>query len=248
MQKFLIIVLATSLLMLSGCETSQQTTIAVNTGIHTEEEPEQGNTTQDIGSGLIEQAVNNQRLIADLLYEALQALAANRLTTPLDNNAHSRFSRVLAYQADNEIALQGIQDIVVKYLDLAHSAGQRGQFDSAELMIERAKVVDEKHPGIAPAMQALQKERQSTDKFYNLDAQQLASHSESIQEKLKEIGIYARDNESFVLITAPTDGQARWVYLQMQKASEGYRLRANIEIGELPTVRLIKRNVGSEKS
>ena len=241
-------IVAPALLLIMACETSQQTSTVNNTGILSEKGPAQGNSTEDIGAGLIEQELNTQQLIADLLYEGLQALDANRLTTPLDNNAHSRFSRVLAYQRDNKIALQGIQDIVTKYLGLAHGAGRRGQFDNAELMIERAKFVDESHPGIAPAMQALLLERQSTDKFYHLDAQQLASHSESMQEKLKEIGAYARDNETFVLITAPTDGQARWVYLQMQEASEGYRLRANIEIGELATVRLIKRAVSADES
>ena len=37
-----------------------------------------------------------ERLIADILFEGLQALEDDRLLTPLEDNAHSRFQRVLA--------------------------------------------------------------------------------------------------------------------------------------------------------
>ncbi|MFN3163315.1 MAG: hypothetical protein ACE37N_07505 [Pseudohongiellaceae bacterium] len=36
-----------------------------------------------------------RRLIADLLYEGLQALDDDRLLTPADDSAHARFRRVL---------------------------------------------------------------------------------------------------------------------------------------------------------
>ena len=55
-----------------------------------------------------------RRLIADLLFEGLQALDADRLLTPVDDNAHARFSRVLAYDPDNELALEGLQNIVLR--------------------------------------------------------------------------------------------------------------------------------------
>lgn len=40
--------------------------------------------------------VDQQRFLADILYEALQALGDDRLLTPIDDNAHARFKRVLA--------------------------------------------------------------------------------------------------------------------------------------------------------
>ncbi|MEX2468702.1 MAG: hypothetical protein WD396_03010, partial [Pseudohongiellaceae bacterium] len=55
-----------------------------------------------------------ERTIADLLYEGLQALDEDRLLTPVDDNAHARFQRVLAYEPDNQLALEGLEDIVLR--------------------------------------------------------------------------------------------------------------------------------------
>ena len=38
-----------------------------------------------------EEDTDRQRIIADLLFEGLQALEADRLLTPVDDNAHARF-------------------------------------------------------------------------------------------------------------------------------------------------------------
>ena len=49
-----------------------------------------------------------ERLIADTLFEGLQALDQDKLLSPVDDNAHSRFQRVLTMDPSNEIALEGI--------------------------------------------------------------------------------------------------------------------------------------------
>ena len=64
-------------------------------------------------------SADNSRMIPDILYAALQALSEDRLLTPVDDNAHGRFKRVLAMDPKNELALEGLQDIVVRYLQLA---------------------------------------------------------------------------------------------------------------------------------
>lgn len=180
-----------------------------------------------------------QRIIADLLYEGIKALNANRLITPPDISAHAYFSRVLAIEPENAMALKGLQDIVAKYLQLADQAGRQGQFDSAKSYLQRAELVDSSHQGIAGAWVKLEAEMKSTDVVHSISARELANQSATLMEELGKIGIQARDTGAFFLITAPNDVQARWIYTQMQSAVAGHRLRGNIELGDSPTVRLI---------
>ncbi len=182
--------------------------------------------------------VDRQRLIADTLYEALQALDDDRLLTPIDDNAHARFKRVLAYDSDNEIALEGLQSIVARYLELAEESIRRGLFDEAELMIDRARFVDHSHAGINPVVEALLNERNSEDLFFNLDNEEISRRSDSALDQLADIARQAQQHGAFFLITAPNDDQARWMFSVMREAVDGYRLRGSIELAGRTTVRL----------
>lgn len=186
-----------------------------------------------------EMALRYQRRIADLLYEGIKALNDNRLLTPPDISAHAYFSRVLAIEPENAVALRGLQDIVAKYLQLAEQAGRQGQFENAKTYLGRAAQVDNDHQGIADAWLRLEAEMNSTDVVHSIDARELANQSATLMDELGKIGIQARDAGAFFLITAPNDAQARWIYAQMQEAVAGHRLRGNIELGDSPTVRLI---------
>ena len=179
-----------------------------------------------------------QREMADLLFAALQALDADRLLTPVDDNAHARFKRALAYDPDNEIALQGLEDIVLRYIELAEEASHQGLFEEAEILLDRARFVDKEHPQIAAAAELLQTERESGDLFFNFDAGELAGRSETAQSKLVSIAEQAREHNAFFLITAPNDELARWMFSVMREAVDGYRLRGNIELANRGSVRL----------
>ena len=181
---------------------------------------------------------DRQRLIADLLFAGLQSLDADRLLTPVDDNAHAKFMRVLAYDPDNEIALQGLQDIVVRYVQLAGEAGRQGLFADAELMLDRARFIDEDHPGIARASLGLQDEMDSGDLFFTLDGVEFSRRSERAQEQLIDIAKQAKQHGAFFLITAPNDDLARWMYSIMRDAVAGYRLRGNIELAGRTSIRL----------
>ncbi len=181
---------------------------------------------------------DQQRLVADLLYEALQALDADKLLTPVDDNAHARFQRVLAYQPDNELALQGLQDIVVRYIALSQEASRRGLFEDAEIMLERARFVDAEHPDIIKAWLAMQAEMNSGDLFFALDEIDFSRRTESAVQELEHIAAQAKQHEAIFLITAPNDDQARWMFSVMREAVNGFRLRGNIELASRFSVRL----------
>lgn len=179
-----------------------------------------------------------QRVIGDLLYDALNALSEDRLLTPVGNNAHARYLRVLAYDPGNQLALEGLQNIVNRYLQLASQASRQGKFDSSQVLLDRARFVDEDDPAIEQAQLALQAEMKSGDLVFELDLQALAAQTDELQQHLSDIASQAVDHQAFLLITAPRDEQARWVYGVMRDSVNGYRLRANIERGSYAIVRL----------
>ena len=76
----------------------------------------------------------------------------------------------LAYDSDNEIALQGLEDIVLRYIELALEASRQGLFEEAEVFLDRARFVDPAYSGIADAAVAIQEEKDSGDLFFEFDA------------------------------------------------------------------------------
>ncbi|MBT7225085.1 MAG: hypothetical protein HN872_00595 [Gammaproteobacteria bacterium] len=183
-------------------------------------------------------SAESRSMIPDILYEALQALGEDRLLTPIDDNAHSRFRRVLAMDSKNELALQGLQDIVERYLELAGESMRRGIFDEAKTMLDRARSVDASHPDIATVAESLRQEMNSNDLFFALDYPLYAARSEFAQNQLADIARQTREHEAFFLITAPNDDLARWMVSVMREAVAGYRLRGNIELSSHLGVRL----------
>lgn len=179
-----------------------------------------------------------RRYIADILFEGLQALDADRLLTPVDNNAYSRFQRALAFDPDNAIALQGLQDIAARYLQLSLQASRRGLFAEASTMLENARLVSPDHPELAAVWVALQAEMNSGDLFFDLDSTEVTRRSESVRAKLVDIARQAQALSANFLITSPNDDNARWMFTVMREAVEGHRLRGNIELASRTSVRL----------
>ncbi len=183
-------------------------------------------------------AFRRQRLIGDLLYDALKALQQDRLLVPLDDNAHARYRRVLALDPENPLALQGLQDIVNRYLELAATASRQGRFTDADDYIDRARFVDSDNPAITLAREALEQDRNSGDLVFELDLGALDAQSTGLVEQLARIANQAVQHEAFVWITAPSDEKGRWIYGILRDHADGYRLRGNIELGGQATIRL----------
>ncbi len=90
-----------------------------------------------------------------LLREATADLAANRLTTPVDKNAFSRYRAVLALDPANDVALEGLHDILTHYLVLAKVAAKENNFDLAGRYLNTAGAVSPGAESIAAARVAL---------------------------------------------------------------------------------------------
>ncbi|MFN3163314.1 MAG: hypothetical protein ACE37N_07500 [Pseudohongiellaceae bacterium] len=143
-----------------------------------------------------------------------------------------------SYEPNNTLALEGLEAIVLRYVELADDAIRQGLFDQAAELLDRARFVDDSHPAIAAAAQRLSQEEESGDLFFDLNASQIAARSDSVKDRLANIARQAREHEAFFLITAPSDEQARWMYSVMREAVAGYRLRGNIELASRYSIRL----------
>lgn len=183
-------------------------------------------------------AFRRQRLIGDLLYDALKALEQDRLLIPADDNAYARYQRVLALDPENDLALGGLRRIVARYLELAATASRQGRFAAAAAYIDRARFVDPVDPAIVTAQEALEADRNSGDLVFELDLEQLDLQSNDLVEQLADIAEQAVEFEAFVWITAPSDEKGRWIYGTLRERANGYRLRGNIELGGRAVIRL----------
>jgi len=224
-------------LFVSGCQSVEEETIVPD--IQEPEAQQQAEVIQQ-DPQLEEWEVDfrRQRLIGDLLYDALRALQQDRLLSPVDDNAHGRYRRVLAIDPENKFASEGIHNIVMRYLELANAASRQGRFSDAESYLERARFVDDEHAAIAGAEAILEAEINSGDLVFAMDPGRVAGKSVEVIDELASIAGQAQTNEAFVLITAPNDEIARWMYAVMRDSVNGYRLRGNIELGGHAIIRL----------
>tara|TARA_R100001143_G_C3345297_1_gene126436 strand:+ start:187 stop:963 length:777 start_codon:yes stop_codon:yes gene_type:complete len=187
-----------------------------------------------------DEAEQQRRIVADILYSGMRALRADRLLTPPEDSAYRYFSRALALDPGNSVALDGMQDIVLRYLQLAELSSRQGQFENAETYLRRAAQVDPGHDGIVAARNNLAAERERTHSVHTLDGRALYARNEAMVNQLQQLARVVHETQAFVLITAPNDELGRWIYARMQDALTDYRVRGDIEIGDQATVRLVR--------
>ena len=177
-------------------------------------------------------------ILADMLYEAQQAIDDNRLMYPSRDNAFDKYLEVLSVDQNNEVALQGIENIVDRYILLADRAVQVGQFDEAEQYLDRAIFINRDNEEIAKARQRIKVARENRDEIHLLDPEGVSDESLEVMTQLADIAEYIQTNDGRFLITARTDEEGRWIYRIMRQAVGGYRLRGNIATGSEPSVQI----------
>lgn len=237
MRKSFVLLTNLGLLLLASCAADIEQSVNSDGSVFNQESLSM-EVIEDAPSSTLAPLDNPRQFLADLLYEGLQALDSDRLLTPVDDNAHARFKRVLAYEPDNQIAIEGLQSIVARYLQLAEQSMRRGLFDESLAFIDNARFVDSDDPRITPVWTALQAEMNSGDLFFTLDNKEFSERSAQAIEKLQDIAKQAQQTNAFFLITAPNDELGRWMFLIMRDSVPGYRLRGNIELARQTSIRL----------
>ena len=93
----------------------------------------------------------NELRIMGLLGNARRLLRADQLMTPESNNAYQKYGAVLELDPNHAEALEGIQKVASRYLQLATGAVENGNFDGADGYIAKAAQASPGHPGLTAA-------------------------------------------------------------------------------------------------
>ncbi|MFL2840902.1 MAG: hypothetical protein ACJ0BT_03600 [Pseudohongiellaceae bacterium] len=231
--KFLIL---TGILLTQACTTTDD--IELQQSEKTDLGNPEGNNVELLNSSRISDPFLKARILADMLFEASIAFEDNRLLLPAGDNAYDRYLEVLSFDPDNQVALQGIQDIVDRYIAMATQAMEIGQFDNAEEYLKRADSISPGVSNIIEVRRVLNLQQSVSREYFPLDPHELSAQSLIIMSQLGSIGEFVRNYDATFLITARSDAEARWIYQVMREAVGGYRLRGNIALGSQPTIQV----------
>jgi anti-anti-sigma regulatory factor len=155
-----------------------------------------------------------------LLEQGDRAFKAERLLTPIDDCAYDYYRAALLVAPDHPAALHGLERVADRYIGLAEQAAERGQFDTARSMLERARIVDAQRPGIAETEALIELRKSAKRQHVVLDAQQLAAHDAAIAAQLKQLGAKAKAEDAWVIIRARNDAEGRWIYQQLAQRGQ----------------------------
>ena len=228
-----------SLVLLGGCETpSPDTRTQLPPESVAEAEQQEDLPRQQEERPQTPDYILRARILADMLYEASLAFEDGRLLYPAGDHAYDRYQEVLSLFPDNQIALQGIEDIVSRYIAMANRAIENAQFDEAEEYLNRAASIRPRAVAIAESRAMLESERAIRRDYFQLDPDELRAQSLAIMSQLGTIGEYVKNRDATFLITARNDAEGRWIYRVMREAVGGYRLRGNITLGSQPNIQV----------
>ena len=187
-----------------------------------------------------EQAAAERRLEA-LLMRAEWALGRDRLTTPARDSAYGLFQEVLRLQPGNDQALSGLQQVAIRYIQLARTAVAHGKLTKASGYAAQARRIDPSNPLLVEFEKmyqvALEAEKAAVSgNELLLDSEALSRRDENLLPLLGEVAERIKASDETIVIIARNDAEGRWLYQQMRKAAEGYRIRGDIQVGAVPKI------------
>lgn len=176
-----------------------------------------------------------------LLERGDQAMKAGRLLTPIDDCAYDYYREALALAPDHPAAQHGLQRLAERFVGMAEQAAERGQFDAARSLLERARIVSPQLESIAAAQAQIDLRSSAPRSRIALDPAQLSAHDFGMATLLKSLGARAKARDAWVIIRARSDAEGRWIYQQMASAPGNRRIRAELTLGP-PGVELLQLN------
>ena len=93
-------------------------------------------------------AYSVEKEVSLLLAHAKDQVANLALTTPEGDNAYHTYQLILSLQPNNEAALAGIEQIGLKYIELAKLAGAKGDLHKANHYARKAMELAPGHPSV----------------------------------------------------------------------------------------------------
>mgnify|MGYP001212933024 FL=1 len=183
--------------------------------------------------------------VAFWLGEAGWAFEKDQLTTPKTKSAYYYLSKVLAKEPQNPLALAALEKIVQRYYVLLKASLNKGKVEQARVFWSRAKKIMPKHSELAKMRALIENHNvkqqmivvsEPVTEVPALRTQKLLLPVHLIKQQDKQLAQWlvmlakkAHDLQATMLIVAPRDTQARWVYQAMNSADPEQRIRANIK-------------------
>ena len=186
--------------------------------------------------------------VAFWLAEAGWAFNVDKLTTPKADNAYYYLSRVLAKEPYNRQALAALEQIVERYCALLQASLDQGKVDQARVFWSRAKQVIPQHSQLKAKLRLINKHKKSLVKSsqeavfepktklpmmrnqrLTLPLKLIDEEDQRLAQWLVMVAQKAQNLQATMLIVAPKDAQARWIYQTMNAADADQRIRANIK-------------------
>ena len=166
------------------------------------------------------------------------ALASQRLTTPLENSAYTYFTEALQITPDHPLATEGLVQIVDQYLTWSLEAIASGRYQEANRFLERAAFVQPKSADVAAAAEQLKLKRQQNvvteilptwvlehGKSTNptpLPDQAVSQYFATLAARIDQV-------KANIIIYSHSDAEGRWLYQNVNRKTT-QRLRANLKI------------------
>ena len=183
--------------------------------------------------------------VAFWLGEAGWAFEKDQLTTPKTKSAYYYLSKVLAKESQNPLALAALEKIIQRYYVLLKASLNKGKVEQARVFWSRAKKIIPKHSELANMRALIENHNvkqqmivvsEPVTEMPALRTQKLLLPVHLIKQQDKQLAQWlvmlakkAHDLQATMLIVAPRDTQARWVYQAMNSADPEQRIRANIK-------------------
>ncbi len=199
-----------------------------------------------------------QVMVENLLAQAEQSFRKGHLTDPAHNNAYDRFQSVLILDPANSEARAGLQAMVIQFAEGVRQALARSRTREARVLLREAEAYFPEHQLLADlrgemkqmrrAMPADSTVRTATIKRagkidaideYPLSTAVLSGQRDSLLPLLATLAQRVAQTNESVMIYARTDAEGRWLYKQMKKAAQGYRIRGDIRLSKSPKIAIL---------
>ena len=192
-----------------------------------------------------------------LLAKGQAALQADQLITPEDDCALTYFHAVQALVPEQAEAKAGIEAIFNRYLDLARTAHNSGDFTQALAMVDQAEKIlppttisqemrmqiFEEQARVAAAAKARKPANSKAAKGveYLLSIDDLDKKNDKIQQRLALLAEHIRTVKAATIrIDARNDAEGRWIVEQLKHAEADYPFHAEIHKSQHPKIIVFK--------
>lgn len=156
---------------------------------------------------------------------AMAALNADHLSSPYTDSAIHLFTQMLRLDPSSEVARRGFEQVIERYMALATSAADRGQFARSRSMLDKARLIDRDHPSIEPTATRVEQLARASRATVRLDG-----ITEAEQKKRVEEMTAGASGQCRYTIAARNDAVARAVYRLLKNANAGGRPSARVVV------------------